>query len=163
MTPAREHRKHIPVGVRLKATLLAAGFSEEEIETPGAIEFDHAPALALRVVDEATGELVPPANDWRAIRPISKARHLEKTTGRKPGAERTATTAGSDIGNAAKVKRIAKARLEREALAASADDEIDRAARADRGGDDMKRVPASRWPKGRKLRGRGFDKRRKAE
>ena len=158
MTIAREHRKAIPLGVRLKAALALAGFSAEDIETPGAIEFDHSPALVLRRVDEETGELIPPANDWRAIVPITKAKHLEKTTGRKVGAERTVTTAGSDIGVGAKLKRIAKKR------ASAADDEIDRPKRVDRGGDDMKRVPKSRWPKGQKIKSAGFRKKpRKAK
>lgn len=159
MSIASEHRKAMPLGVKLKAALALAGFSEEQIETPGAIQFDHSPALVLRSVDDETGQLVPPANDWRAIVPRAAAEHLQKTTGRKPGAERTATTAGSDIGNGAKLKRIAKRQeREREVRASAADDEIDRPKRVDRGGDDMKRLPKSRWPKGQKIKSPGFRK-----
>ncbi len=156
MTLAREHRLYIPVGVKLHAALLMLGFSEDEIA--GGIQWNHKPALALRVVDPETGQLDPHPNDPRYLEPLRTADHLQVTTGRRPGAERTATTAGSDIGNAAKVKRLERARQQREA---NADDEIDRAARVDRGGDDMKRVRRSRWPKGQKIRSRGFQQNRR--
>ena len=110
MTIASEHRKTIPLGVQVKAALAAAGFSEVEIETPGAIQWDHHPALALRVVDEETGELVPPANDWRAIRPISKAAHRAKTSGRR--GEKRVTSAGSDQHAVGKIRRNGKAEEE---------------------------------------------------
>lgn len=95
---AADHRKAIPVGVKLQAALLLLGFTEEEIA--GGVEWDHQPALALRVVDPESGELVPHPNDPRHLRPLRKAEHAEKTRGRG------ATTAGSDVGNAAKVKRL---------------------------------------------------------
>ncbi|WP_210339837.1 hypothetical protein [Bosea sp. ASV33] len=93
-----DHRKHIPIGVKLHAALLLLGFTEEEIA--GGVEWDHQPALALRIVDPETGELMPHPNDPRHLRPLRKVEHAEKTRGRG------ATTAGSDVGNAAKVKRI---------------------------------------------------------
>lgn len=110
MTIAREHRKAIPLGVKLKSALALAGFTEDEIETPGAIEFDHEPALCLRVVDPETGELVPPANDWRAIRPRRKAEHLKKSCGRS--GEKRSTSYGSDVHAAAKIRRNSKAEAE---------------------------------------------------
>ncbi|CAM5769952.1 hypothetical protein [Bosea minatitlanensis] len=97
---ASDHRKHIPVGVKLHATLLLLGFSDEEIA--GGLEWDHQPALALRIVDPETGELTPHPNDPRYLRPLRKAEHALKTRGAG------ATTAGSDVGSAAKVKRIEK-------------------------------------------------------
>lgn len=97
----REHRKAIPLGVKLHAALLALGYSDEEI-VGGALEWDHCPALALRFVDPETGEMTPAPNDPRYIRPMRKGEHAEKTFGRP------ATTAGSDIGAAAKVRRITK-------------------------------------------------------
>jgi hypothetical protein len=96
----REHRKSIPLGVKLHACLLALGYTDEEI-TGGGIQFDHCPALALRFVDPETGEMMPAPNDPRHIRPMRKADHARKTFGVP------ATTAGSDIHAAAKVKRIA--------------------------------------------------------
>lgn len=95
---AADHRRHIPIGVKLQAALLLLGFTEEEIA--GGVEWDHQPALALRVVDPESGELVPHPNDPRHLRPLRRAEHAEKTRGRG------ATTAGSDVGNAAKVKRL---------------------------------------------------------
>lgn len=97
---AKDHRKAIPVGVKLKSALRAAGFTEAEIDG-GLIEFDHTPALALRTIDES-GEIQPPANDYRHIRPMLREAHAIKTRGTG------ATTAGSDVGNAAKVKRVEK-------------------------------------------------------
>lgn len=137
MTLARDHRKHIPIGVKLHACLLLLGFSDDEIA--GGIQWNHKPALALRVVDEETGELTPHPNDPRYLEPLRTADHLRITTGRRPGAERTATTAGSDIGNAAKVKRLERARMQREASAVASDD-IDRVGRI-RAGDDCERYP----------------------
>jgi len=96
---AKDHRKHIPIGVKLKSALLAAGFSEEAIES-GQIQFDHFPALGIRPVVD--GVMKPESNDWRYIRPMLKADHDLKTRGAG------ATTAGTDVGNAAKVKRIEK-------------------------------------------------------
>lgn len=97
----REHRKHIPIGVKLHACLLLLGYTDEEI-TGGAIQWDHFPALGLRVVDEATGELVPHPNDPAFIRPMRNGAHLIKTSGTP------ATTAGSDIHGIAKAKRLSR-------------------------------------------------------
>lgn len=97
---ASDHRKSIPVGVKLQAALLLLGFTEDEIT--GGLEWDHQPALALRIVDPQTGELVPHPNDPRYLRPLRKAEHAVKTRGSG------ATTAGTDVGNASKVKRIEK-------------------------------------------------------
>jgi len=97
---AKDHRLAIPLGVKLKAALKAAGFTEEQI-VEGEIEFDHFPALSQRGID-ADGEIYPPANDWRFLRPMLRADHDIKTRGTG------ATTAGSDVGVAAKLKRVAK-------------------------------------------------------
>lgn len=98
---AADHRRHIPVGVKLHACLLLLGFSEEEI-AGGQIEWDHTPALALRSIDAETGEMTPHPNDPRYLEPRRKAEHAIKTRGRG------ATTAGSDVGAASKLKRIEK-------------------------------------------------------
>ena len=98
---AKDHRKPIPVGVKLKAALLAGvRFTEEQIES-GGIQFDHFPALTLRSLD-ANGEITPASNDYRYIRPMLAADHDIKTRGRG------ATTAGSDVGAGAKLSRIEK-------------------------------------------------------
>ncbi len=94
----KEHRKAIPVGVKLHACLLLLGYSEEEIKH--GIQWDHFPALGLRVISTVTGELVPAPNDPRYIRPMTTPAHKVKTFGTK------ATTAGSDVHAIAKVKRL---------------------------------------------------------
>ncbi|MCW5697311.1 MAG: hypothetical protein KIS96_11350 [Bauldia sp.] len=107
------------------------GYTDEEI-TQGGIEWDHWPALGLRLVDPATGELIPHPNDPHAIRPMRKAAHAAKTSGTK------ATSAGSDIHAIAKVRRLTKAQEEsrRRMLAR----------------DQGEALPKSKWPK-RSLRG----------
>ena len=99
---ASDHRKHIPIGVKLKAALLMLGFSEDEIA--GGVEWDHQPALALRIVDPVSGELQPHPNDPRYLRPLRTEEHAVKTRGAG------ATTAGSDVGVAAKLKRLERDR-----------------------------------------------------
>lgn len=93
----KEHRKAIPLGVKLHACLLLLGFSDEDIAA--GIDFDHQPALGLREI--RNGEMIPDPNDPHFLRPMRKADHLIKTAGRK-----NITTAGSDIHAIAKVKRI---------------------------------------------------------
>lgn len=92
MTAAR--RKHISLLTKLHAALYQLGFEPHEVE------LDHAPALALREWDEAAQDTIPPASDPRYLVWMPKADHAVKTRGAG------ATTAGSDIGNAAKVKRL---------------------------------------------------------
>lgn len=94
----KDHRKHIPIGVKLHAALLLLGYTDEEITT-GVIQWDHYPALGLRFVNEA-GEMIPAVNDPHCIRPMRKADHKKKTFGTK------ATTAGSDVHIIAKTKRL---------------------------------------------------------
>lgn len=96
---AKDHRKPIPLGVKLNSTLLFAGFSEEQIEA--GIQFDHYPALGRRSLDD-NGNITPASNDYRFIRPMTKPEHNIKTRGRG------ATTAGSDVGEIAKTKRLEK-------------------------------------------------------
>ena len=99
-----DHRKHIPIGVRLHACLLLLGFTEDEIS--GGVEWHHDPALCLRVVDKKTGLLVPHPNDPGFIRPMRKADHKVRTFG--PGAERRITTRGSDVSEPRRIERMAE-------------------------------------------------------
>lgn len=123
----KDHRKAIPLGVKLHACLLllgyterraqrvlklarrfanitprltsamkALGFSDEDIAA--GIEWDHQPALAFREIVD--GVMTPAPNDPRYIRPMRAAEHRKKTSGTR------ATSAGSDVHMAAKVKRI---------------------------------------------------------
>jgi hypothetical protein len=78
--------------------LLLLDYADEEIRN-GLIEWDHCPALGLRCVNPATGELEPAPNDPRFIRPMRKLEHRQKTLG-------TASPLSGDISLIAKQKRI---------------------------------------------------------
>lgn len=71
---------------------------------------DHDPALILRKynprIKDVAARYTPHAHDPDALIYREKADHQQKTTGRKPGAERTVTTKGSDAHLAAKFRRI---------------------------------------------------------
>ncbi len=96
---AKDHRLHIPVGVKLHACLLLLGFTEDEIR--GGLEWNHMPALALRTIDE-NGQMQPAANSPAHIEPMRKFDHSIQTRGSG------ATTAGSDVGKISKLRRIEK-------------------------------------------------------
>lgn len=87
-------RKHIPLLAQLHAALRQLGFEPHEVE------LDHTPALALREWSEERQDTIPPASDPKYLVWRPKAAHREKTFGRG------ATTAGSDIGEAARLKRL---------------------------------------------------------
>jgi hypothetical protein len=69
-------------------------------------QLDHDPALILRKFNPRTGKYTPDANATRYLVYRERAAHQQKTTGRKPGAERTITTKGSDVGLKAKFARL---------------------------------------------------------
>jgi len=73
---------------------------------PKGAQLDHDPALILRPYVD--GFYSPLANDPAYLVYREKAEHQQKTTGRKPGAERTITTKGSDIGLKAKFAKLEK-------------------------------------------------------
>lgn len=73
---------------------------------PKGAQLDHDPALILRPFDEATGKYTPDANDPAYLIYRDAPDHLQKTTGRKPGATHTVTTKGSDIGVKTKFARL---------------------------------------------------------
>lgn len=73
---------------------------------PAGAQLDHDPALILRPFSERTGKYTPDANDPAYLIYRDPADHLQKTTGRKPGAERTITTKGSDIGLKTKFAKL---------------------------------------------------------
>ncbi len=73
---------------------------------PKGAQLDHDPALILRPFNERTGKYTPDANDPAYLIYRAPDDHLQKTTGRKPGALRTVTTKGSDIGLKTKFARL---------------------------------------------------------
>lgn len=74
----------------------------------GQFQLDHDPALEQRK-RRGTGvntRYSPPANAPECLFYRSKDEHLEKTTGRKPGAAKTVTSKGSDVWVAQKFRRL---------------------------------------------------------
>ena len=71
---------------------------------------DHDPALILRLysprIKDVAARYTPHAHDPYALIYREKAEHQQKTTGRKPGALRTVTTKGSDVGLKTKFARL---------------------------------------------------------
>jgi hypothetical protein len=133
---SRRPRKHIPLSVKVEACLILLGFEPGE-----EIDWDHFPALGLRIFDEKADDYDPPELDPRYLRPLGRAKHKAKTNGRK-GTKRS-TSYGSDVHAIAKLKRLAEEAAFRSQLT--------KPARKSR-----------KWAAGRKLRSRGFEKRRVA-
>ncbi len=69
-------------------------------------QLDHDPALVLRKFNERTGKYTPDANDPKYLVYREKDDHLQKTTGRAPGARRTVSNKGSDMGLRKKFARL---------------------------------------------------------
>jgi len=69
-------------------------------------EFDHRPPLVMRPVNAAGTDYDPPQLSKFHIRALCVLCHQACTTGRKVGAERTATTKGSDVWLAKKFRRL---------------------------------------------------------
>lgn len=71
---------------------------------------DHDPALILRPynprIENVAARYTPHAHDPDFLIYREKADHQQKTTGRRPGASRTITTKGSDIGLKTKFARL---------------------------------------------------------
>jgi hypothetical protein len=129
MSERRKVRKAIPDRVKLIAALRRFGLVIEQVQ------FDHFPALELRPINPHTGETIPPANDPEHIQMLLITEHKVKTFG--PGGEKRITTAGSDIGNIAKTRRLTKAQEEsRRRMLAKAEGED---------GETTKRK--TKWPK----------------
>lgn len=74
----------------------------------GKVELDHDPALELRRFNQRTGKYSPDANNPYYLVYRLKPNHLQKTVGRKPGAERTVTTKGSDVWLAKKYRKLGR-------------------------------------------------------
>lgn len=82
---------------------ISSGLEFLDFEEP---QLDHDPALILREFNEETGKYTPDANDPAYLIYREQGDHLQKTTGRKPGALKTITTKGSDIGLKTKFARL---------------------------------------------------------
>lgn len=84
----RNHRT--PKQQQIYNYLWLAGFDDD-------FELDHYPALILRKFNPRTGRYTPEANDPNHLIYRTGAAHLQKTTGRKPGAAKTTDARDSDI------------------------------------------------------------------
>jgi 5-methylcytosine-specific restriction endonuclease McrA len=105
----RPARKAIPRAVKDK--VLARQHSRcaacgRPFEQGDKIEYDHRPAIVMRAVNVEGTDYHPPQNDPEHIDALHKACHLRRTVGRLPGAEKTATTKGSDAWLAAKFRKL---------------------------------------------------------
>jgi len=105
-----EFRKAIPDSVKVQVVLDAIRRGEmwvwdKEISATD-LQYDHDPGLLNRPYSLEVGDFIPAQNDPAFIVARLKADHLEKTTGRVAGAERAATTRGSDIGEAKRTRKI---------------------------------------------------------
>lgn len=89
----------------------------EDGENVVAHELHHDPALILRTynarIKDVAARYLPNANDPAALIYLAKDAHQQRTTGRKPGATRTATVKGSDVGLAAKFRRLEREKPKR--------------------------------------------------
>lgn len=113
-----DHRKALPTAVKI-AVLIKQNCKAPDgkpftiADALGAnIQFDHRPPLEERDYDKYAGDFIPPQHaiageDGRPLI-IAKRRgqHGEATTGRKEGAQKTATTKGSDAHNATLTRKI---------------------------------------------------------
>ena len=93
---------------KLLKWLLSRIFEDGENVVPYAL--DHCPALILRAYNPQIRDIAsrydPHAHSVEHLAYMAKPDHQQKTTGRKPGAERTATTKGSDIWIKTKFARL---------------------------------------------------------
>lgn len=113
-----DYRKAIPCNVKIQVMLdtwlkfaqaTNGVFNPETVQffdKAADIQFDHSPALTNRQYDTDAGDFIPPQHDPKYIVPLLKENHLYKTVGRKPGAEKTVTTRGSDVGERSRVQDI---------------------------------------------------------
>jgi hypothetical protein len=98
-------RKAIPVLVKLKVVVRQDSRCTTCGERLGQVEdteFDHIPALQLRIWCDETKDTIPPANDESSIFAKHSDCHAVKTFGTKT------TKRGADVTEIARTKRIAK-------------------------------------------------------
>lgn len=108
----RPKRKGIPD--RMKAAVLERQhhiciLCKEPFSAEAPAQFDHRPALILRKVDYDLKVYIPDQLDPEFIEALHAPCHLSRTTGRKLGASKTATTLGSDIHLKTKFARLERA------------------------------------------------------
>lgn len=123
------------------------------------VDLDHRPPLSHRHynprIKDVAARFTPNANDPDYMEWIPRDAHQERTTGRKVGAARTVTTRGSDVGELARARKIAKRHAEFVERRAVGKRKIEPKQTT------AKRKIAARknpWPQGRKIKSKGFRK-----
>lgn len=109
MKPERPKRKNITARVKRIVSERQGHICAEcktIFTTDDKRQYDHRPALEQRPVNEEGTDYIPPQLDPDHIEALHVPCHLKRTTGRAPGAVRTATTKGSDAWLAAKFRRL---------------------------------------------------------
>ncbi|WP_316159705.1 hypothetical protein [Bradyrhizobium sp. SZCCHNRI3042] len=123
-----DYRKAIPTLVKLQCLLVAIAkgtiphqkrHTFEPAVDAEHLRFDHRPPLEARPYDTEAGDFVPPQNDPAHLEAITDEDHDFRTFGRKPGAEATVTTRGSDAGEAARIRNIKDSTARHEAIMAA--------------------------------------------
>lgn len=154
-----EYRKAIPDWVKvfaavrlvlLEKTAECAGRAGD-IDFIRSLQYDHRPPLNARPFDTESGDFVPPQNDPSHIYAIEKTEHDRRTFGRPPGAERTITTRGSDIGEAGRIKDIQATEAVHRARMAS------KAGNYRKAGEILAGAPRRAFRRKRKIPSRPFD------
>lgn len=105
----KDHRKAIPTSVKFEAVMRQDGKCAHCGVKLGAwsdTRFDHRPALQERAWNEEAQDFEPPQNDPNFLDAIHVNCHDVRTNGR--GGEKRICTAGSDAGNAGKVRRLTR-------------------------------------------------------
>jgi len=108
--PPAGYRPSIPTTVKLDVVIRQEGKCKACGERLGQLkdtQFDHVPALQLRIWCEEIKDTAPQANDPEFIEAKHKVCHLVKTTGRK-GESKFSDTRDGDVPQIARTKRLAK-------------------------------------------------------
>ena len=146
--PPPGFRKAIPLTVKLKVVLRQNGkctFCKEHLGDLEGLEFDHVPALQLRIWCEEAQDTIPAANSVDHIEAKHIDCHAIKTYGSK------ATGRGSDISEIARTKRLTKKQEAfRQRLLAKQDGQPQ----------EERKKPKHKWPKRRFNSGARNDKAR---
>lgn len=105
----RPKRKAIPVAVKCEVVRRQRAHCQEckkPLWPSDPTEYDHRPSLILRPINPDGTDYLPPQNDPDHIEALHASCHQQRTTGRRPGASRTITTKGSDVGLKTKFARL---------------------------------------------------------
>ena len=104
----RPKRKAIPDRVK-SLVLVRQGYRCAECKQTllgGPVQFDHRPAIIMRMVNVDRTDYHPPQLDPEHIDGLHQKCHLKRTVGRAPDAEKTVTTKGSDVWLAKKFRKL---------------------------------------------------------